>query len=169
MSQPKPEIIDTTSQVSALVDWLQTHHTPPNPYLPIMFLDLEGISLSHSGSLSILTILLHPHARICLVDVHKLGSLAFSTAGSGGQTLKDILQDSQITKVFFDVRNDSDTLFAHFRVALQGVEDLQLMESATRETTSSCIYVASLAKCMQTDCSSIATWQAVKEKRRAPV
>ncbi|KAK3316973.1 hypothetical protein B0H66DRAFT_605242 [Apodospora peruviana] len=33
------------------------------------------------------------------------------------------LESPSYTKVFFDVRNDSDALYAHFRVRLAGVED----------------------------------------------
>ncbi len=52
-------------------------------------------------------------------------------------------------KVFFDVRNDSDALFAHFGVGLQGVEDVQLMESATRKTRISRRCVSGLANCIE--------------------
>jgi len=90
-----------------------------------------------------------PTRRICLFDVHLLGAQAFNTAGVKQKTLKDILQDDKIPKVFFDVRNDSDALFAHFGVALQGVEDVQLIESATRRTTKSRKFLSGLAKCVE--------------------
>jgi exonuclease 3'-5' domain-containing protein 1 len=80
-----------------------------------------------------------------------------------------MLEDSEIPKVFFDVRNDSDALFAHFGIFLQGVEDIQLMESATRRTTSSRKFLSGLAKCIETaviTSSGIdtASWKAAKEK-----
>jgi exonuclease 3'-5' domain-containing protein 1 len=56
--------------------------------------------------------------EVYLIDVHTLGEEAFDTAGVGEITLKDILQDEEIPKVFFDVRNDSDALFSHFGIAL---------------------------------------------------
>jgi exonuclease 3'-5' domain-containing protein 1 len=62
--------------------------------------------------------------------VHTLGERAFNTARASKKTLKDILQEKKIPKVFFDVCNDSATLFAHFGVALKGITDIQLMESA---------------------------------------
>ena len=34
------------------------------------------------------------------------------------KTLKDILQEEKILKVLFDIRNDSDALFAYFGVEL---------------------------------------------------
>jgi exonuclease 3'-5' domain-containing protein 1 len=85
-----------------------------------MYIDLEGVNLCREGSLSILTLLIDtgiPTIRVCLIDVYSLGSQAFNITGIKGKTLKDILQDEKIPKVFFDVRNDSDALFAHFGVA----------------------------------------------------
>ena len=137
MKDIKTEIINTTKQIGDLVDWLVFRHAPPVPYSPTMYIDLEGVDLCREGSLSILTLLIDtgiPTGRVCLIDVHVLGAQAFNTTGVRRKTLKDILQDEKIPKVSFDARNDSDALFAHFGVALQGVEDIQLMESATRRT-----------------------------------
>jgi exonuclease 3'-5' domain-containing protein 1 len=135
-----------------------------------LYIDLEGVDLCREGSLSILTLLIDtgiPTIRVCLIDVHSLGSQAFNTTGIKQKTLRDILQDEKIPKVFFDVRNDSDALFAHFGVALQGVEDVQLMESATRTTTRSRKYLNGLAKCVE-KCvlygSDLASWKLAKEK-----
>jgi exonuclease 3'-5' domain-containing protein 1 len=61
-------------------------------------------------------------------------------------------------------------LFAHFGVALQGVEDVQLMESATRRTTRSRKYLNSLTKCVEQNVflpfggSNLASWKLAKEK-----
>tara|TARA_R110002003_G_scaffold2519_1_gene24404 strand:- start:2148 stop:2879 length:732 start_codon:yes stop_codon:yes gene_type:complete len=99
-----------------------------------------------------------------------LGAQAFNTAGAKRKTLKDILQDEEIPKVFFDVRNDSDALFAHFGVALQGVEDVQLMESATRKTTASRKFLNGLTKCVENNVlesfggNGLASWKLAKEK-----
>lgn len=73
-----------------------------------------------------------PEARAYLVDVHKLNAAAFVTADPVGTTLKAVLESAAITKVFFDVRNDSDALFAPYGIDLKGVEDVQLMENAAR-------------------------------------
>jgi exonuclease 3'-5' domain-containing protein 1 len=136
MKTTEIEIIDTTEQVKNLVDGLEI----PFQHAPTMFIDLEGVNLSREGSLSIFTLLIEtgkPTRQVYLIDIHTLGNKAFETADSRGVTFKDILQDEKIIKVFFDVRNDSDALFRHFNVALQGVEDVQLMESATRKTSAS--------------------------------
>ncbi|MCJ1385188.1 hypothetical protein MMC17_008309 [Xylographa soralifera] len=135
-----------------------------------MYIDLEGVNLCREGSLSIFTLLIDTGIstiRVCLIDVHSLGSQAFNTTGIKNKTLKDILQDEKIPKIFFDVRNDSDALFAHFGVALQGVDDVQLMESATRTTTRSRKYLNGLAKCVK-ECVLYdidrASWKLAKEK-----
>ncbi|KAH8588252.1 ribonuclease H-like domain-containing protein [Bisporella sp. PMI_857] len=164
------EIINTTKQIGDLVDWLILRHASPELYKPTMYIDLEGIDLCREGSLSILTLLIDtgiPTIRVCLVDVYSLGSQAFNTTGIKPKTLKDILQDENIPKVFFDVRNDSDALFAHFGVALQGVEDVQLMESATRTTTRSRKYLNSLARCVENYVlydSDLTRWKLANEK-----
>ena len=138
-----------------------------------MYIDLEGSGLCCEGSLSILTLLIDtgiPTRRVYLVDVHVLGAQAFDTSGVKRKTLKDILQDEKIPKVFFDVRNDSNALFAHFSVALQGVEDVQLMESATRRTTASRKFLIGLARCVEENVSislggsDLASWKQAKEK-----
>jgi exonuclease 3'-5' domain-containing protein 1 len=171
MKDIKTEIINTTEQIGDLVDWLIFRHAPPVPYSPTMYIDLEGVDLCREGSISILTLLIDtgiPTGRVYLVDVHTLGAQAFNTAGAKRKTLKDILQDEEIPKVFFDVRNDSDALFAHFGVALQGVEDVQLMESATRKTTASRKFLNGLTKCVENNVSfgdnGLASWKLAKEK-----
>ncbi|CAN9172116.1 unnamed protein product [Alternaria alternata] len=87
----------------------------------VIYIDLEGLNLCREGSVSILTLLIDLETspkEVYLIDVHTLGEEAFDTAGVGEITLKDILQDEEIPKVFFDVRNDSDALFSHFGIAL---------------------------------------------------
>jgi exonuclease 3'-5' domain-containing protein 1 len=127
------EIINSTEQISTPVDCLVRHAHHQDS--PTMYIDLEGVALCREGSLSILTLLIYmaTNRRVYLIDVRTPGAQAFNTAGVELKTLKDILQDKKIPKVFFNVRNDSHALFAHFGVALQGVEDVQLMESATRK------------------------------------
>jgi len=106
--------------------------------------------------------LLPPDAHIHLIDVHTLGAQAFATPGSQAKPLKHMLEDEQIVKVFFDARNDSDALNAHFNVALKGVEDVQLMQSAARDKTSKRRTVLGRAKCVQKHCSAADEWQAAK-------
>lgn len=175
MKDIKTEIVNTTKQIGDLADWLVLRHAPSVPHSPNMYIDLEGVDLCREGSLSILTLLVDtgiPLRRVYLIDVHVLGAQAFNTAGLKMKTLKDILQDKKIPKVFFDVRNDSDALFAHFGVALQGVQDVQLMESATRRSTQSRKFLSGLAKCLEENIplslgrSGLASWKLAKEKTK---
>lgn len=112
----------------------------------------------------------HPN-QVYLVDVHILGHLAFETAIEGdinGATLKHVLESPTIPKVFFDVRNDSDALYAHFNVHLQGVEDVQLMENASRDPRRSKRFITGLAKCIQFDTGMAAqqmtNWRTKKDE-----
>jgi exonuclease 3'-5' domain-containing protein 1 len=45
-----------------------------------------------------------------------------------GYSLRKLLESHSTRKVIFDVRNDSDALFSHFKVSLNGAVDLQMME-----------------------------------------
>ena len=173
MKDIKTEIINTTKQIGNLVDRLVSPHAPPVPSSPTLYIDLEGVNLCREGSVSIVTLLIDteiPNRRVYLIDVHVLGAQAFNTTGVKQKTLKDILQDEKIPKVFFDVRNDSDALFAHFGVQLQGVEDVQLMESATRRTTQSRRLLNNLTRCveqyatMSLGGSGSASWKLAKGK-----
>lgn len=102
-----------------------------------------------------------------LVDIHTLGRSAFDTPGKNETTLKNILESSTITKVFFDVRNDSDALYAHFGIALRAIEDVQLMENASRETASKRL-LSGLAKCIRLDTAlnaeSKIEWEIIKDR-----
>ncbi|KAJ4330882.1 hypothetical protein N0V87_009613 [Didymella glomerata] len=162
-------IIETEEQLRDLIDYIVARHAPSLLRSPILYIDLEGVNLSREDTAAILTILIDigmSERRVCLIDLLALGALAFQTAGAMQSTLKDILQDERISKVFFDVRNDSDALFAHFGVALQGIEDVQLMESAWRKTTVSRKFVNGLARCVENEISGdeLANWKLAKQR-----
>jgi exonuclease 3'-5' domain-containing protein 1 len=144
---------------------------------PTLYVDLEGIKLSRNGSVSLLTLLIHSNGkpdRVYLVDIHTLGSSAFTTISSSSsnreiQTLKDILENRKIPKVFFDVRNDSDALFGHFGIKMKGIIDLQLMENASRHTgASGKRFLDGLGKCIQRDSglsdAEKKVWETSKDK-----
>ena len=141
-------LVDSAASVATFLDSLVNLPTDP----PSLYLDLEGEKLSRHGSISLIEILVHPQSRVYLIDVYSLQGAAFTTAGRDGKTLKDILESATVPKVFFDVRNDSDALFAHFGIALQGVQDVQLMENASRYGPASRKRLLSgLAKCIELD------------------
>lgn len=157
----KLRFVDTTAAVTSMIDSFPKQ----DGQIPSLFLDLEGDNLSREGTLSLVTILVYPQ-DVYLVDVTKLGRLAFTTHSSRGETLQDVLQSPNRIKVFFDIRHDSDALFGHFKVAVRGIHDLQLMELATRGSHKR--HVNGLAKCIDRDSGLLpsvkSNWTAVKEK-----
>ncbi|MCJ1317361.1 hypothetical protein MMC15_002684 [Xylographa vitiligo] len=158
-------IVDSVTSLVALLDCLENLPTQP----PSLYLDLEGIRLSRYGSISILQIFVLPYYHSFLVDVHVLQADAFHISSRFGTTLKSILESKSVPKVFFDVRNDSDALFAHYQVSLDGVYDIQLWETATRSGLKK--FLNGLAKCIESDVQLSAEakqgWKTVKQRGQA--
>jgi exonuclease 3'-5' domain-containing protein 1 len=126
---------------------------------------LEGVKLGRHGSISIISLYVLPRKKIYLIDIHRLGKTAFSTINSSATSLKTILESPTIPKTIFDIRNDSDALFSHYEISVDGIKDLQLMELATRKGSKD--FVAGLAKCIEKDSpvstAAKAEWQRTKE------
>ncbi|KAI4604697.1 hypothetical protein J4E80_010963 [Alternaria sp. BMP 0032] len=153
MATVNHEMLDTPQAIVELIDKLMSIHEARDDALdrPVIHISLEGVNLGRSGTISIITLLIHesPSSQhTYLIDVQRLGTQTFSTASANGKTLKHILEDEKTPKVFFDVRIDSAALFAFYGIALEGVQDVQLMESAARETTESREYLTGLAHYM---------------------
>ncbi|KAI0522115.1 ribonuclease H-like protein [Xylaria bambusicola] len=107
-------LLNTSAAISSMVNELSELLTTP----PSLYLDLEGVNLSRHGTISILQIHVRTTGQSYLVDVKTLGEMVFSTPGiRTPNTLNEILESPSIAKVLFD---------------LKGVQDLQLMELATR-------------------------------------
>lgn len=156
-------MVDSKVAVSSLVD--QISDLPRNP--PSIYLDLEGENLSRHGTLSLIQIYISTTNEVYLVDVHTLGKVAFLTQGTNSpNTLKYILESSEIQKAIFDVRRDSDALYSHFDVSVAGIQDIQLMEVARRPSFKK--YLNGLSKCIDRDANlppeQRQKWLAVKEK-----
>lgn len=157
-------MIDTEAKVSTLVTSIVAR--PSKQHL--IFIDLEGVDLSRHGSVSIMQVLLPPEPTVHLVDVHVLGVKAFTAGNADGVTLQSLLESNEMPKVFFDVRNDSDALFSHFRIHLRCVIDLQVMEFASRPPGGR--FVKGLAKCVSEESSRLPNmpqgWQKRKDEGR---
>jgi len=155
-------LVDTCPALADLVDILEGLPTSP----PSLYVDLEGVQLSRHGTISILQLFILPQDRTYLIDIHTLQEKAFTTMGANGQTLKGVLESEAIPKAFFDVRNDSDALYSHFNISLAGIQDIQLMELATRTFSKRC--VNGLSKCIEREAPMSVreklAWQAAKEK-----
>lgn len=76
-----------------------------------LYVDLEGRRLSRHGTIDVAQIHDDAVGISYIVDVTTLGNWAFSD-----NTLKGVFEDPYITKIFFDVRNDSDALWGIFGV-----------------------------------------------------
>jgi exonuclease 3'-5' domain-containing protein 1 len=155
------KLIDTEKGVCALIQEIEASSLDH----PFLFLDLEGVSLGRHGTISILQILVPPSRTVYLLDIHILGNLVFSTKSNTGTSLKAILKSSKYPKVFFDLRNDSDALHAHYGVKLHCVIDVQLLEFGTRPRAGR--YLKGLAKNIAEDSGlnhqQMREWQASKE------
>lgn len=113
-------LVDSTASLQGLLESIES--LPAS--VPCLYLDLEGISLSRHGTISLITIFVQPFNKVYIVDIHTMQSVAFTTASSTSTTLKSILESPTIIKVFFDIRNDSDALHAHYGIHIQGVQDV---------------------------------------------
>ncbi|KAM5441445.1 hypothetical protein MferCBS31731_003516 [Microsporum ferrugineum] len=78
-----------------------------------------------------------------------LGIQALCIEDSTGTTLRCILECPILRKAVFDVRNGSDILLDLYKDILGGIEDIQLMELATRNGSKE--YVRGLVTCVRND------------------
>ncbi|KAI9041893.1 uncharacterized protein KD926_006439 [Aspergillus affinis] len=152
--------IDTNHGIADLIENLEG--LPASP--PSLYVDLEGVKLSRYGTVSVIQIYVLPLDMTYMIDVLKLQEETFSHPSSTDSTLKDIFESPSIPKVFFDVRSDSDALYSHFGINLAGVQDVQLMELATRRFSKELVH--GLQKCIERDFSmSFSEKQAWKTRK----
>jgi len=91
--------------------------------------DLEGVALSRAGEVCVVQVAVARRgAPVYLFDVVALGAAAFA----GPASLRGLLEDAALEKLFFDVRSDANALFFLHGVELRGVVDLQLADVAAR-------------------------------------
>ncbi|KAI9804108.1 MAG: hypothetical protein M1825_001510 [Sarcosagium campestre] len=146
---PTSSLLDTCSGIVSFLERISNFPTDP----PSLYLDLEGEALSRNGSISLLAIYIPVENHAYLVDIHNLKGEAFASCGPDGNTLKHVLESPNIPKVFFDVRNDSDALYAHYGIKLAGIQDIQVMENAARRGgLAGKKFLNGLARCIERDC-----------------
>ncbi|KAF2261431.1 hypothetical protein CC78DRAFT_608160 [Lojkania enalia] len=162
--------VSTASELSTMLISIAMQPTSP----PSLYIDLEGLNLSRYGTLSLITLLIAPTSTVYIIDIHIMGVSAFTTPAStsaishtnSSTTLQSILESATIPKVFFDVRNDSDALFAHYHINLQGIQDLQLMQLATCSSGNRRT-VNGLTRCIEKDLqlpqAQFVSWKNVKD------
>ena len=158
-------IIDTSIALASFLNDLENQLINP----PSLYLDIKGVALSRHGSISIIQLFNLPQNHVFLIDVLVLQEAAFNTPNQSGTTLRSILESALVPKVFFDIRNDANALYAHFNILLQGVHDIQLLEVATRSWAKD--RVLGLKNCIRS-AAGLATevqqdWEAMKERGKA--
>lgn len=118
--------------------------------------DFEGVKLCRHGALCLIQMTCSDDPRLVYVlDVHVLGKRLFTMVTPQGSSMKGVLEDQNILKVWFDPRNDIDALYHQFHVMPQGIFDLQLAEVADRRNRGLNVnYVQGLHKCL-TQCSAL--------------
>ncbi|KAJ5115574.1 hypothetical protein N7526_011455 [Penicillium atrosanguineum] len=132
---------------------------------PSLYFDLEGVNLGRLGSISLVLLHVVPRFTTYTIDIHMLGADAFSTKNNTGVSLKTIFENPDIPKGVFDIRNDSDALYSHYGICVNGIIDLQLLELATRDYSKD--FLAGLAKCIESNTRLSGTakklWQLTKD------
>ncbi|KJX99013.1 hypothetical protein TI39_contig378g00011 [Zymoseptoria brevis] len=161
-------LVNTETALVSFLDSLTNLSNNP----PALYLDLEGDNLCKDGTLTIISVLVQPLNHVYIIDIQSLGNSAFHKPTRNGSTFKSVLEDPHTTKVFFDVRNDSNALFFLFGISLAGIEDIQLMENASRvdygRGGTFRAYVAGIGKCIERDAGltqwEVAKWKGLKSK-----
>jgi len=88
--------------------------------------DIEGINLCRDGTISLIQIssCLNTYTPVIIFDITKLQKQAFQ---SGKYNLKSLLENKEITKLFWDVRMDCDALNHIYNVTPEKVLDVQIV------------------------------------------
>eukprot|EP00928_Gymnodinium_smaydae_P076787 TRINITY_DN59871_c0_g1_i1.p1 TRINITY_DN59871_c0_g1~~TRINITY_DN59871_c0_g1_i1.p1 ORF type:complete len:508 (+),score=44.36 TRINITY_DN59871_c0_g1_i1:112-1524(+) len=90
-------------------------------------LDMEGVDLGRRGRLSIVQVATQD-GHVFFFDILKLGQSAFEEG-----RLRVLLQSESVTKIMFDCRADSDSVFYKHSVLLRNVCDLQVVDTLRRD------------------------------------
>mmetsp|Transcript_15614 Transcript_15614/g.46817 ORF Transcript_15614/g.46817 Transcript_15614/m.46817 type:complete len:500 (-) Transcript_15614:107-1606(-) len=128
--------------------------------------DFEGVKLCRHGALCLVQMTCSDDPRLVYVlDVHVLGRRAFTMQTPQGTSMKGLLEEQHIRKVWFDPRNDVDALYHQFGITPRGIFDLQLAEVADRRNRGLKVdFVQGLYKCL-TQCPALQSEQKVFAER----
>merc|ERR1711964_544767 len=97
--------------------------------------DFEGVKLCRHGELCLAQFCLYiDPCTVYVLDVYKMGKDCFTLMNQSGMSIKGIMEDESIRKVWFDPRNDADALYHQFGIESRGIFDLQLAEVAERRS-----------------------------------
>lgn len=110
------KIVDGFIKLKRCLDILNTYK--------LLMIDIEGIDLCRYGKIAIIQIAT-PDDKLYLIDIIKLGKKAFEVG------LKNLLENENIEKIFYDVRVDCDSLYHLFGVLPKNIIDLQVIFMTT--------------------------------------
>jgi exonuclease 3'-5' domain-containing protein 1 len=136
--------------------------------------DLEGVDLGKPpGSADILQIHNGANNKTYIIDLLTLQFSAFLMTAPGlTLTLKQVLESPNIPKYFHDVRNDSNALWFHYKISLEGTLDTQIMQNVvyTSRDENDCRYpkkdrIVGLSLCMEEE-RMLLTWEEQVEFNR---
>lgn len=150
-SQFRVELIDNFGYLLRffrVVEEMVTNAQPDQP--ATIAVDFEGVKLCRHGELCLAQFCCYiDPCTVYVLDVYKLGKEAFTMTNQQGMSVKSILEDESIRKVWFDPRNDVDALYHQFGVQPHGIFDLQIAEVAERRSRGLGVrYVQGLFKCL---------------------
>jgi len=86
--------------------------------------DIEGINLSRKGKISIIQICAENCNDVIIFDITTLQKDAFNY---GTYNLKYLLESSNVTKLFWDVRMDCDALYYLYNISPNKIMDVQVV------------------------------------------
>ncbi|TFK38245.1 ribonuclease H-like domain-containing protein [Crucibulum laeve] len=137
---------------------------PSNGTTATIAVDLEGDKLCREGTIAIMQLYREQSTTVWLIDVTTLKDLAFDTVNAEGRSLRGVLEDKDIKKIFYDVRNDSDALYHHYSIHIKNPYDLQILELAVRHhSRRQTRFLNGLARVIDQYLRPNAEWKAVKE------
>jgi len=156
-------LIDSFGSLMSLLAHLEEMCSPQMGSMEAaLAVDFEGVKLCRHGALCLVQLTCSDDPRLVYVlDVHMLGKRAFTMETPRGTSMKVLLEEQSIRKVWFDPRNDVDALYHQFGITPHGVFDLQLAEVADRRNRGLKVnYVQGLYKCL-TQCPMLQAEQKV--------
>lgn len=165
------ELKETLTSISGL---------PLSKKVPTLYVDIEGNDLCRFGTISLIQIHVPAIPATFIVDVCVLGKQTFtteitkapaveSTDDASPITLKSILEGTSIIKCFYDLRSDADALYNIYGIDMDGCQDLQIMENATRRGSKRLLngLARSITNYAELDKDALQAWTEAKKRGKA--
>jgi len=130
--------IDSLGSLMGMLSYIEQIYDGYSDF--VVAVDFEGKASSSGwnryGSLCLMQVTMHDRPdHTYVLDVSALGQRTFKLATPNGMSIRRLLEDQNIRKVWWDCRNDADVLWNNFQILPRGVIDLQLAEVAQRRST----------------------------------